>query len=621
MKSTSTTNLRGVELVGTTATAPRTTGAAYIEALRAVAVGKKHPVSVRVFWRWVDSRYGLDKQFDMNEEVLGRFRDEMQTGQFRSETGRKYRSLGRQAPSSIFRLHNQAARRRGPVTRPLLDSHRYGRLRTLAGLTPQTQRALRWFHESGTRTLKNGRQQLMTQATRDKSLAAALSVLERMGVNGLELVKPRHVDQMLPPPDPADRMFRRLTRLLYATSVVYRSCVKKGLLHDNPLNDIDSSIFAAYAKRDFLPPGEVGRLRGLSTVDRSNADRVRDRLVMLLLVDTAMRKSELAAVQLGDVRELDDGSYQIRLDSDAQKMTGKPAAYIGILYPETQELLSLYLREVRGTGGTSLLVDGRGNDATPEGIYRAAIREGDRLQLRCYHSGKRPGCHDLRRTFATINAAPLGLQLTTAELAERMRTSFDIVHQHYVVQNPLRASASEEAYRRRLSTDPVRQCQNHIEALEALGIDESVLGPVRQQVEAMRTPLEADLGVDRERDWIPEAEALELLARTWSTQPKVRTFRDFMKMQDATCRRGNHGGLHIDGTVVKDLVDTHIPAADLVKMSGGESDIPTEYVALSIGRLRLVKRIDVAVLMKALRHRAHAKTSPRKVGTYLKEVA
>jgi hypothetical protein len=157
--------------------------------------------------------------------------------------------------------------------------------------------------------------------------------------------------------------------------------------------------------------------------------------------------------------------------------------------------------------------------------------------------------------------------------------------------------------------------------LEALGIDESVLGPVRQQVEAMRTPLEADLGVDRERDWIPEAEALELLARTWSTQPKVRTFRDFMKMQDATCRRGNHGGLHIDGTVVKDLVDTHIPAADLVKMSGGESDIPTEYVALSIGRLRLVKRIDVAVLMKALRHRAHAKTSPRKLGTYLKEVA
>ena len=600
MRRGQTTSLREADVIATPATTPATTGAKYVAALRSLASGKKQPVSVGVFERWIDSRHGLNQPFSMDESVMEQFREELHSGKFRSESRRKYRALARQAPADVFRLHNRMATMRGPVRRPLLDSHRYGRLKVFAALTPKTRRALVWFHESGTRTLKSGRQQLMTQATRNGALAAALSVLQHAGVNGLEIITKGHVARMQPQPDPADPEFRRVTRMLYTAGVVYRACVQKGLLRDNPMEGVDSSIFAAYADRDFLPPGEVDRVRDLSTVDTGNADQVRDRLVMLLLVDTAMRKSELAGIQLSDVRRIDGGSYQIRLESGAQKMTGKPAAFIGSLYPETQSLLSRYLAEIRPhSGGSRLIVDGRGNDATAEGIYRAVVREGQRLNLRCYHSNQRPGCHDLRRTFATVNAAPLGLRLTTAELAERMRTSYDIVYQHYVVQNPLRASMNEEEYRKRLSADPVRQCLSHVEALDSLGIEGALLEPIRRRVHEMQKPAEPVQVDSAERDWIPEAEATALLAKAWTAMPTSRTFREYIKSQSATCRRGNHGGLHMDAAVIRDLVDGYIPADDFVEMCGqARSSIPEKYMELSIGRLRLVRRVNVAALLK-----------------------
>lgn len=593
-------DLREADRIGTPAVRQGTTGTAYIDALRSLANGKKQPVSLRIFARWIDLRYGLERPVAIEESTIERFREELASGAFRSESRKKYRSLRRQAPSDIFHLHNAAVGKQAAVARRLIDSHRFRRLKVFAALTPPTRKALLWFHEQGVRTMKSGRKQLMTQSTRDGSLAAVLWLLRETKVFGLEHLTRQSLTALLSVPNPADREFRRVTRTLYSAQIVFKACVQAGLLTTNPLEDADSSIFAAYAERDFLPPAEVDRVRDLSTVDNRNPEQVRDRLVVLLLIDTAMRKSELAAIALAAVRRTDGGTYQIRLESDGQKMTGKPAAYIGVLYPETQALLERYLAEIRPHArGNRLIVDADGNDASPEAIYRAVVREGARMSLKCYHSGQRPGCHDLRRTFATVNSSPLGLRLTTAELAERMRTSFDIVHEHYVVRNVLRAALNEEEYRRRLSQDPLQQGANYIEGLARLGIEESMLEPIRQRIDAMTQPAAPAPQDDRPRVWIAEKEALHVLGDAWAAMPKTRTLRDYMRERGSTQRRDKGGNLYYDAIVIRDMVETYIPLTDVIALGGDRIGPAQEkFVALSIGRLALVRRVDVAALLK-----------------------
>ncbi len=602
MKRERTIDLRDASLVSTPTLKAGTTSADYLLALRAVTgANKKHAASLNVFERWL-GREGLTRELKMDEDLLGRFRSAIQAGRLRTQTGRRYRSMERQVPSDIFTLHNAAVNPDGVVIRRLIDTRQYDRLKFIAGLTEVTRKALVWFHEKAACTAsKHGRPQLMTQATRDGALVALLALLRRLDVRGLELVTSEHIAGLLPDPDDDDPQYRRAVHTLREASTVYRACCKEGLLTSNPLSDVPHSTFTDRAQRDFLPPAEVDRVRDLRTVDMGNWLQVRDRLVMLMLIDTAMRKSELAAVLTHNVRVMPDGSYQVTLPPEAQKMRGKVTAHLGIIYPETGKLLKHYLEDIRPRyRGVALIVDNDGHDGSPQVVYRSVGREGARLGLRCYHSSEPPGCHDLRRTFATVNAAPLGLKLTASELADRMRAGYDVVNRHYVLRNPLRSAMTDAEYRKRIVMDPAEEAATHVEALVRLGISVDVLAPVRSQVEAMRphtveTPPAAAPVV-----WIPETDALELLRASWKTVPPLRSMRPFWRAEKiATQRVGLGGRLHLDRFAVQALASEYVPVSAVV--SRGQlvvRAVAEKYTAKMVGRVRLIKRIDALEFIK-----------------------
>jgi integrase len=599
-------DLRKADIVATPALKSGTTGLAYVAALRAATGGaKKYAASVNVFERWL-ARLDLTQPLAMDEELLGRFRADIQAGRVRSLSGRKYRSMDRQVPTDIFTLHNLAADAGGIIIRPLLDTRQHERLKYIAGLTDSTRTALLWFHEKGACTRsKQNRPQLMTQATRDGALVAAMTMLRMLDLSGLELVTPAHVAGLLPDPDDDDPKYRRVVHMLREVSTVYRACCKQGLLAGNPLDSVPHSTFADRAQRDFLPPTELERVRDLKTVDMNDWKQVRDRLVMLLLIDTAMRKSELAGVKLSNVRRLEDGSYQITLPPEAQKMRGKQTAHLGIIYPETNRLLAHYMQAIRSRfKGSALVVDGDGSDGSSVAIYNAVIREGERLGLRCYHSNGRPGCHDLRRTFATVNAAPLGLRMTAEELSNRMRAAYEVVRRHYVLQNPLRSAMSDAEYRKRVHEDPVDEVQKHVDALAQLGIGSVALAAVRAHVDSMRKPDgQEDEQTAQPVEWMAEDQAVELLRSSWGVTLSARQLRRFCrKGKLAVSRSGLHGGLHIDAHAMRSLASEFVPLASVTRGGVGVADeVAKKYTAKWVGWVRLIRRVDALDVMRRLR--------------------
>lgn len=603
MKRDRRVDLRDAGLVGVPAVRPATTAAQYVAALKTAIVSEKHAVSVKVFERWL-RRQGLDRVIAADETLLEHFRRDMQSGRIRSEDGRKYRSLSRQAPTDIYQLHNAAASNGGLVARPLIDARQYGRLQFVAGLTETTRKALVWFHEKAACTKSRpGRPQMMTQATRDGALGAAFTLLRRLGVNGLELVRSSDVDLILPDPDDDDPEYRRAVHILREAATIYRACCKEGFLPSNPLAAIPNSKFTAQAQRDFLPPTEVDRVRDLSTVEMGDWLQVRDRLVILLLIDTAMRKSELAAVRLPNVRLIEDCSYQITLPPESQKMRGKTTAYLGVIYPETNRLLAHYLEHIRPRfGGAALIVDSDGRDASPFAVYNAVVREAERLGLECHFSGGIPGCHDLRRTFATVNAAPLGLRLTGAELADRMRASYEVVNQHYVLRNPLRSAMSDAEYRKRIAADPVQEIAAHIDALGRLGITQEALASVRLQVETLHPRPGVQAQHQKVVEWVSEASALELLRAGWGVSPAPRTLRSFWRKEGVAKKRsGAHGKVHVDAAVIHILAADYVPLSAVLRGHKGVSGaILEKYTVKMVGRLRLMRRIDAVAALNDL---------------------
>jgi hypothetical protein len=182
-----------------------------------------------------------------------------------------------------------------------------------------------------------------------------------------------------------------------------------------------------------------------------------------------------------------------------------------------------------------------------------------------------------------------------------MRASFDVVNTHYVLRNPLRSAMADTEYRGRLAVDPVREAETHIKGLERLGLDQETLQVVRQRVDALFKPPEVKTEPQAPVAWMAEADAIVLLHREWGVAVPIRTARAFFHQQTRTCRKGVKGGVHVDGHYVRQLVDGYVPLTGLVKDAGRlPDDVVTRFCAMRIGRLMLIKRVEVADLLKVL---------------------
>jgi len=608
---------------------PGVTWDQYLAMLKLEAAKHNHQFELAVdqFAQWVQEDYDLVDSAGMNEEYIEKLREKVKQGEVLGLRGNPLsESTTRKTFTNIRSLHNwvQAAGKKPPkVLRSLVDGRLVNRFIFFNSLTAQTQKAIIIFGESGTKLPYDT--QLMSGQTREEAIDSALLILRRLGLKGLEQITKEHVNSLTGKPDPNILEYRRISRSLHNASCLFRYCNRKCLLPSNPLENVNNSSFANYAVRDFLPPDQLeilldihGSKKGIS-VNVKNELSVRDWLVALLLVDLALRCSELASLTWCNIQHnRNSNGYSIRLGPENQKM-GKPTIILPILYPPTNELLKRYA-QIRGITigqhSSAPLINDNKNLPASSGKIGDIVKEiAAKLGLQTYHQGVL-SCHDLRRTFATCNAWPLGLGFQVHQLAERLRDSIAVVEKCYIVQNPLLQEAKMQPF-----MDKSQPKDKNEESLELIKILESLdpshsdlLKPIRDAVARRASAKEEEKELGHIPSWIDESKAMSILNQTWNHMPRLRCLRKYFASRRALKRSGSHGMVYYDAVIARELSEKYEPVSDHInKVSRAISLALSGFDFISIGRIKLIKREQMGTFLKSVRG-VDGKLSPYKTG-------
>jgi hypothetical protein len=298
----------------------------------------------------------------------------------------------------------------------------------------------------------------------------------------------------------------------------------------------------------------------------------------------------------------------------------KSTVVLPILFPETREVLKVYLCNVRPRfEGDSLLVTDRGGEATESSVSGAVKRVADKLNLRCYRSKRRPTPHALRRTFGMLNAAPLGLALSTHELAWRMRDSIKITFGVYVRDNPLLAKLRGAEYRERskAATSPER-LRESLAALRSAGLPARLSRKIELWLEARDQQLRHEESDTPESIvWVDEDHAVSILRRHWRTLPRMRLLRSHFRTQGGLQRSGPDGRVMYARQMVDALATGYQPVADHLAADElkrrAVREIVSGFALLPLGTVKLVAADDLPALSRTMasyraRTVSHAKT-------------
>jgi site-specific recombinase XerD len=573
---------------------------------------------ISAFEKWLERRGLLNSVITDLEALLYKMHEEMKNGAFRSSHGKAFHSLAHKLRGGVANLHNSLVGHDPRLLRCLISARHYDRYRYFCSLTPQTQAALIEFERNGTRKDNKRSSRIgrpLTEACRIQSVSEALTLMRQLKINGMENITEEQIEEYLGFPDPNNQEYRRKIRLLHSLRPLYRYCVDKGLLPHNPLNNVPDDHFNNYAVRDFIGPDALDLLLDLKSLDFKNCQAVRDRLVCLLYVDTCLRKSELALLTLGNVKESAPGIYAVEIKPDQQKMYDKPSVIIPILYDATQKVLRHYLDYSRkelckkDKKCDALILSVLGRRATALACSTAVKRESKRLGILTYYKKKLPSPHDLRRTFPTLNSAPLGFNMELVALAERLRDGIEIVHRHYIQQNPMIAHARAEKYRKQAaSAENCKNVDTNLEALENAGVDHALVEFIRHQLDKPRqagkpTLAEGETG-DNVELWISEQEALQELNKAWGILPSKRRLIEYLHQVNALKRGGPKGQLVYLKNAINHLADEYkavatIVGTDFARKRHIKRRI-NSYKPIRLGYMKLIKKDDAIDLLRAL---------------------
>ena len=605
-------SLRDVNTISEPAVAPGLTQAPYLAILRDVADKRpaksryKAHVALKVFERWLAKRQP-DGSLTFNEAALDQLHTDLANGGLRRSDGRKYGSTARQVPGVIRGLHNDAVGEHAGILRKLLHQHTYHKLQRHSNMTQLTQELLQYVENSGRRAPNRNRKTArpMTQASRRGAVEATMTLLAKLDKNGVEQVTREDIQNILDQAGNTDQ-HRTTSRMLHSALPVFRIGVERGTMDENVLEDVSHDTFSDQARRDFLPPEEVDKILNLETVPLKDHDRVRDRLVLLLLYDLAVRRGELARLEVTDIM-IDGDRIDVRVRSEIQKGQ-KPETRLRVLFPSTRTLLKYYLTKIRPNyAGKALIVNMRGEAATEAAIESAVKRESasDRLNLTCYGCDRRPTPHAFRRTFATINCDPLGLSMSIHALADRLRDSVRVVDESYRLRNPLIQSLNADHYQQRSETEPAPEtAQRAIEMLQGIGLPARLTKSLERWSSTLQEsePVTTDGG---DETWISETEALEILSRHWITIPRTRFLRDYFRENNGLRRSGSERGrLSYSEPVLQTLISRYTPVADHTSAAERAcrpiADLIAQLGAITVAGVKCIPQTELSALSRSL---------------------
>ena len=282
---------------------------------------------------------------------------------------------------------------------------------------------------------------LLSLATREKAGYAATMVMRMTGLDDVTGFGTEQVDQYLEMCGEAGRA--NAVHTLNNAHCLFRNLAAAGEIDEDPLADVEHQ--KTRVNSDYVPADQVAKLRDLQTLDLSDFDAVRDRMIVfVLLYDFPLRISEAATPAVSGVK-MDGEGFALTFLGSKQGGNAREPVTQRNLFPESRTLMEAYLALRPETGSDALLVSPAGRRLGTGGVRGAVRRVCERLGIRTAEGGI-PSAHRFRHSLGTLNVGELGMRLTPYYLMRRyrhrdIRTTMDV----YVANNPLLDEAQHRA--------------------------------------------------------------------------------------------------------------------------------------------------------------------------------
>lgn len=344
---------------------------------------------------------------------------------------RRIRDLLNSLPSTILK-------------RPILTEKQLARATRFDHLTPESKELLLEFRHFGGRISK-GRLTAtpLTEGFRERVVSSVLSLLRVCEKNDIFEVTPKDGQLFQLNHRRRGRQEASAINQLVDAKGFYERLRLTDRLKKNPL---DAYVEKAKTidKSFVLQPG-IDLIADLSSLDKSDFCKVRDRFICLDCYDFGLRNGENTRLKTTDFKMAKYLELTIR--PEAQKGKNKPRVLFRNLLRQTAELYALYmsLRSRIPASTDAMFISARGKPLGESGCRQAVKSVCAELGIKT-NEGKDVKPHRLRHSLGTLNVANLGMRLDIYYLTRRLRHSnLETTITYYVNDNPLLDEANHDA--------------------------------------------------------------------------------------------------------------------------------------------------------------------------------
>jgi site-specific recombinase XerD len=450
--------------------------------------------------------------------------------------GRNYSVHSRKKIARVTRrIVNEYFLPRGIVQRKVLTKIVRKRYERLLALTKKSQDAVIWFEQNGKqvrampvliqnpdgstshemiKTVHRIKNKNLLPVSKSGKIEHALRFLEIVKKNGFEFVINDDVKKLEQYCE--ERGIAQKEDYLAHVATFFINIHSQGFIKDNPFSAVSLKMNGGAIRKDFISTEGMEKFRDLSSVDFKDKIDVRDRLIIMLAYDLALRLNELLSIDVTDVKKDADGEWHVVLKSDIQKGQGKDEEIMYFFFNETKELLEAYLTEIRkkfSPATNHLIVSNQGGALCSQ---HCRVRFKDicaRMGIKTFYVNI-PSPHVLRHSFATINIEPLGLSLPLYEMAQRLRHArVETTRKHYIHSNPYLQKLKHSVYRRKgikkttndiLDEIPLADLEHWLS--DKLKVDNHIIKDIRKNHKQQLTGIKDDKSDDGVKIYISEEE-------------------------------------------------------------------------------------------------------------------
>lgn len=535
----------------------------------------------------------------------------------------------KKVPRTIRKIMNEYLLPKGIINRIVLLEVEINRYRRFWKLTPISQGAIKWFEENGkvveaiqvyVSDQKNSIDgssgddlvmkyvyrvtgQDLLPSTNSSKISAAIRVLDHVGKSGFEQLTRADAEKFKEYCDASD-LKKKCDPVVDA--VTFCINIKQGeFIKENPFVNISLKKTSDSVRLDFFGKEAIDKLKDLSTVDYADKVDIRDRAMVLVAYDLALRLNEFLALELTDLRKDHDGEWSVRLRSDVQKGI-KDEETMYFFFPETKQILEKYLavRDEFNPKCDRLFLSRDGKDLGAH-CRKQFQSHFQKLGIRTY-SGNIGSPHLLRHSFATLNVEPLGLALPIYEIMGRLRHArLETARKHYIHNNPYLRKQKHDLYKNRGKKKTIKETLNEVPLADLehwlsddLRVEPSVIKAIRSKHKKASVKPggnESDNVV-----YLSEPEALDRLKSLTIPVYALRKYGLEKGFAIADGRRDLRYGKNFryKQSFIEDLANNWIPAKDLMaKLKMTENDFYNGLKChvwrnIKIGKIRYLYKAD-----------------------------